>query len=57
MLNHNDARSIENYITEYEQIEWIPVKCTTDKEIEQAIKNDCILICQAEGITYFKKCA
>lgn len=55
ILGHKDARSTEKYITEDEQIEWIPIKCTTDEEIQQAIKEDCILVCQADGITYFKK--
>jgi integrase len=55
ILGHKDARSTEKYITEDEQIEWIPIKCTTDEEIQQAIKDDCILVCQADGITYFKK--
>jgi len=55
ILGHKDARSTEKYITEDEQIEWIPVKCKTDEEIQQAIKDDCILVCQSKGITYFKK--
>jgi integrase len=55
ILGHKDARSTEKYITEDEQIEWLPIKCTTDEEIQQAIKDDCILVCQADGITYFKK--
>jgi integrase len=55
ILGHKDARSTEKYITEDEQIEWIPIKCTTDEEIQQAIKDDCILVCQADRITYFKK--
>ncbi len=55
ILGHKDARSTEKYITEDEQIEWMPIKCTTDEEIQQAIKEDCVLVCQANGITYFKK--
>jgi integrase len=55
ILGHKDARSTEKYITEDEQIDWIPIKCTTDDEIQQAIKDDCILVCQVNGITYFKK--
>lgn len=55
ILGHKDARSTEKYITEDEQIEWTPIKCTTDEEIQQAIKEDCTLVCQADGVTYFKK--
>ena len=55
ILGHKDARSTEKYITEDEQIEWIPVKCTTDEEIQQAIKDDCILVGHENGIWYFKK--
>jgi hypothetical protein len=34
---------------------WIPVIAETDEEIKQAIQDDCILVCQANGKTYFKK--
>ena len=57
ILGHKDARSTEKYITEDQEIQWIPIKCTTDEEIQQAIKDDCILVCQSNGITYFKKSA
>ena len=55
ILGHKDARSTEKYITEDEQIEWIPVKCNTDDEIQQAIKDDCILVGHDNGVWYFKK--
>jgi integrase len=55
ILGHKDARSTEKYITEDEQIEWIPIKCTTDEEIQQAIKDDCILVGHENGVWYFKK--
>jgi integrase len=55
ILGHKDARSTEKYITEDEQIEWIPIKCTTDQEIQQAIKEDAILVGHENGIWYFKK--
>ena len=55
ILGHKDARSAEKYITEDEQIELIPVKCTTDEEIQQAIKDDCILVGHENGVWYFKK--
>ena len=38
VLGHKDARSTEKYITEDEQIEWLPIKCTTDEDIQQAIR-------------------
>jgi hypothetical protein len=52
---HKDLRSVERHITIDANITWIPIKCTTDKEIKQAIKDDCTLVYQADGITYFKK--
>jgi integrase len=55
ILGHKDARSTEKYITEDEQIEWIPIKCTKDEEIQQAIKDDCILVGHESGTWYFKK--
>jgi integrase len=55
ILGHKDARSTKKYITEDEQIEWIPIKCTTDEEIQQAIKDDCILVGHENGAWYFKK--
>jgi integrase len=55
ILGHKDARSTEKYITEDEQIEWLPIKCTTDEEIQQAIKDDCILVGHENGTWYFKK--
>ena len=55
ILGHKDARSTEKYITDDEQIEWIAIKCTTDEEIQQAIKNDAILVGHENGIWYFKK--
>ena len=55
ILGHKDARSTEKYITEDEQIQWLPIKCTTDQEIQQAIRDDCILVGHENGIWYFKK--
>jgi integrase len=55
ILGHKDARSTEKYISEDEEIEWIPIKCTTDQEIQQAIKDDAILVGHESGIWYFKK--
>ena len=55
ILGHKDARSTEKYITEDEQIEWIPIKCTTDEEIQQAIKEDCELVGHENRLWYFKK--
>lgn len=57
LLGHKDTRSTERYISLFDEqnITWIPVIARNQTEIEQAIKDDCILVCQAEGITYFKK--
>lgn len=57
ILGHKDTRMTERYISilEAKDLQWIPVVCTTDEEIQQAIKDDCELVCQAEGKTYFKK--
>ena len=57
ILGHKDTRMTEKYISLFDEknITWIPVACRTQAEIEQAIKDDCELVCQAEGITYFKK--
>jgi len=40
ILGHKDARSTEKYITEDEQINWIPKLCTTKEEIAEAISKD-----------------
>lgn len=40
ILGHKDARSTEKYITEDEQINWIPKLCTTKDEIAEAISKD-----------------
>jgi integrase len=55
ILGHKDARSTEKYITEDEQIQWVPIKCTTDEEIQRAIKDDAILVGHENGTWYFKK--
>jgi hypothetical protein len=55
LLGHKDTRSTEKYITEDEQIEWLPIKCITDEQIQQAIKDDCILVGHENGTWYFKK--
>ena len=57
VLGHKDTRSTERYISLYSEqnITWIPVVDETDEEIKQAIQKDCILVCQANGKTYFKK--
>jgi hypothetical protein len=54
-LGHKDLRSVEKYITLDANITWIPVKCTTDEEIQQAIKDDCTLVGHENGVWYFKK--
>jgi integrase len=57
LLGHKDTRSTERYISLYDEknITWIPVTAETDEEIKQAIQDDCILVCQANGKTFFKK--
>jgi len=57
ILGHKNTRMTEHYISLFDEkdLTWIPVVCTTQEEIEQAIKDDCELVCQADGKTYFKK--
>jgi integrase len=57
LLGHKDFRSIERYISVFDDsnVNWIPVICHNQAEIGQAIKDDCTLVCQSSGITYFKK--
>jgi integrase len=57
ILGHKDTRMTEKYISLFDEknITWIPVVCTSQEEIEQAIKDDCEFVCQADGTTYFKK--
>jgi integrase len=57
ILGHKDTRSTERYISLFDEknITWIPVVAETDEEIKQAIQEDCVLVCQANGRTYFKK--
>ena len=54
-LGHKDLRSVEKYITLDANITWIPVKCTNDEEIQQAIKDDCTLVGHENGTWYFKR--
>lgn len=57
LLGHKHVEQTEHYISLFDEksITWIPVIARTQAEIEQAIKDDCILVCQTDGITYFKK--
>ena len=57
ILGHKDTRMTEHYISLFDEkdLTWIPVVCTTQEEIEQAIRDDCEMVCQADGKTYFKK--
>jgi integrase len=57
ILGHKDIKTTEKYISLFDEqnITWIPIIARNQAEIEQAIKDDCILVCQAEGVTYFKK--
>jgi integrase len=40
ILGHKDARSTEKYITEDEQINWIPILSKTPEDIAEAIRQD-----------------
>ena len=57
LLGHKDTRSTERYISLFDEqnITWIPVIAETDEEIKKCIQDDCILVCQANGKTFFKK--
>jgi len=57
ILGHKDTRSTEKYISLFDDknITWIPVIAETDEEIKQCIQDDCILVCQSNGKTFFKK--
>jgi integrase len=58
ILGHKDntLRTTLKYISLFEDTAtWIPIVCETDEEIKQAIQDDCILVCQANGKTFFKK--
>jgi hypothetical protein len=57
LLGHKDTRSTERYISLFDEqnITWVPIIAETEEEIKQAIKDDCIVVCQANGKTYFKK--
>jgi hypothetical protein len=59
LLGHKDTtlRSTLKRTSLFDErnITWIPVVCTTKEEIEQAIQDDYMLVCQADGKTYFKK--
>jgi integrase len=57
ILGHKDTRSTERYISLFDEqnITWIPVVAETDEQIKEAIQDDCIPVCQANGKTYFKK--
>lgn len=50
-----DLRATIQYIDTEANITWLPIKCTTDEEIQQAIKDDCILVGHENGTWYFKK--
>lgn len=57
ILGHKeyDLRATIQYIDTEANITWIPIKCTTDEEIQQSIKDDCILVGHENGTWYFKK--
>ena len=56
ILGHKDARSTEKYITEDEQINWIPFHCVTNEQIEEAIKQEWRLeAVMPDGSIWYKK--
>jgi len=57
LLGHKHIVQTEKYISLFDEanIAWVPIVAGTDEEIKQAIQDDCILVCQANGKTYFKK--
>jgi len=57
LLGHKHIDQTEKYISLFDEtnITWIPVVAETDEEIRKCIQDDCILVCQANGKTYFKK--
>jgi integrase len=57
LLGHKHVEQTEHYISLFDEksMAWIPVICHNQAEIEQAIKDDRILVCQSDGITFFKK--
>ena len=59
LLGHKHIDQTEKYISLFDEanITWIPVIAETDEEIKKCIQEDCILVCQANGKTFFKKSA
>jgi integrase len=59
ILGHSDPtlKTTLKYISLFDEdtSTWEPIVCETDEEIKQAIRDDCILVCQVNGKTYFKK--
>lgn len=59
ILGHKDStlRSTLKYISLFDEdtSTWEPIVCETEEEIKQAIRDDCIFICQSNGKTFFKK--
>lgn len=63
LLGHKDIRQTEHYISVLGEAEltWTPIKCTTDEEVQEAIKNDAIPVGDAitdsngKFVWYFKK--
>ena len=55
VLGHKDARSTEKYITEDEQIEWEPIKATTDEEKRESFAKDYEFMTNDNGIFWFRK--
>ena len=59
ILGHKDStlRSTLKYISLFDEdtSTWEPIVCETEEEIKQCIRDDCILVCQANGKTFFKK--
>ncbi len=59
ILGHRDnsLRSTMRYVSLLSEDPslWEPIIAVTDEEIKQCIRDDCVLVCQANGKTFFKK--
>jgi len=55
ILGHKDARSTEKYITEDEQIEWVPIKAETDEIKRDCFAKDYEFMTNDNGVFWFRK--
>jgi integrase len=59
ILGHSDPtlKTTLKYISLFDEdtSTWQPIVCENEEEIKQAIRDDCILVCQSNGKVFFKK--